>query len=196
MVSHLSDEKLKKLRRGGHDPEKVYAAFHKAVHERDMPNRPTVVIATTIKGYGLGEVGEGRNVTHQQKKLNEDELRAFRSRFGIPISDEEVAKAPFYKPAEGSPEMKYLRERREALGGYVPTRPEKSPRLKTPGLDEYRPFIEKSSISRKHFFQKHLSLVYLWIVSTIFTTIIDVSVDLWLLRKVLFKWNKNQIKDL
>ena len=145
MVSHLSDEKLKKLRRGGHDPEKVYAAFHKAVHERDMPNRPTVVIAKTIKGYGLGEVGEGRNVTHQQKKLNEDELRAFRSRFGIPISDEEVAKAPFYKPAEDSPEMKYLRERREALGGYVPTRPEKSPRLKTPGLDEYRPFIEKSS---------------------------------------------------
>ena len=117
MVSHLSDEKLKKLRRGGHDPEKVYAAYHKAVHERDMPNRPTVVIAKTIKGYGLGEVGEGRNVTHQQKKLNEEELRAFRSRFGIPISDEEVAKAPFYKPAEDSPEMQYLRERREALGG-------------------------------------------------------------------------------
>ena len=87
MVSHLSDEALKKLRCGGHDPEKVYAAFHSAVHERDMPNRPTVGIAKTIKGYGLGEVGEGRNVTHQQKKLNEEELRAFRSRFGIPISE-------------------------------------------------------------------------------------------------------------
>jgi pyruvate dehydrogenase E1 component len=145
MVAHLSDEKLKKLRRGGHDPEKVFAAYHKAVNDRDMPNRPTVVIAKTIKGYGLGEVGEGRNVTHQQKKLNEEELRAFRSRFGIPISDDEVAKAPFYKPADDSPEMKYLRERREALGGYVPTRPLTGPLLKTPSLDEYRPFIEKSA---------------------------------------------------
>ena len=145
MVAHLSDEKLKKLRRGGHDPEKVFAAYHKAVNDRDMPNRPTVVIAKTIKGYGLGEVGEGRNVTHQQKKLNEEELRAFRSRFGIPISDDEVAKAPFYKPADDSPEMKYLRERREALGGYVPTRPLTGPLLKTPSLDDYRPFIEKSA---------------------------------------------------
>jgi len=145
MVSHLSDEKLKKLRRGGHDPEKVYAAYHKAVNDRDMPNRPTVIIAKTIKGYGLGEVGEGRNVTHQQKKLNEEELRAFRSRFGIPISDDEVAKAPFYKPADDSPEMKYLRERREALGGYVPTRPESQPLLETPSLDDYRTFIEKSA---------------------------------------------------
>jgi pyruvate dehydrogenase E1 component len=145
MVAHLSDEKLKKLRRGGHDPEKVYAAYHKAVNERDMPNRPTVIIAKTIKGYGLGEVGEGRNVTHQQKKLNEEELRAFRSRFGIPISDDEVAKAPFYKPADDSPEMRYLRERREALGGYVPTRPETQPLLQTPSLDDYRAFIEKSA---------------------------------------------------
>jgi pyruvate dehydrogenase E1 component len=104
-----------------------------------------VILAKTIKGYGLGEVGEGRNVTHQQKKLNEDELRAFRSRFGIPISDDEVAKAPFYRPAEDSPEMRYLRERREALGGYVPTRPTDSPRLTTPKLAEYIPFIEKSA---------------------------------------------------
>ena len=93
--SHLSDEKLKKLRRGGHDPEKVYAAYKAAV---ECKGTPTVILAKTIKGYGLGEVGEGRNITHQQKKLNEDELREFRSRFGIPISDEEVAKAPFYKP--------------------------------------------------------------------------------------------------
>ena len=142
MVAHLSDEKLKKLRRGGHDPEKVYAAYDAAMK---CHGKPTVVIAKTIKGYGLGEVGEGRNVTHQQKKLNEDELRAFRSRFGIPISDDEVSKAPFYKPPEDSEEMRYLRERREALGGHVPGRPAKSPLLKTPTLDEYRPFIEKSA---------------------------------------------------
>jgi len=142
MVAHLSDEKLKKLRRGGHDPEKVYAAYAAAMQ---CHGKPTVVIAKTIKGYGLGEVGEGRNVTHQQKKLNEDELRAFRSRFGIPISDDEVAKAPFYKPPEDSEEMRYLRERREALGGYVPGRPAESPVLKTPALDDYRGFIEKSA---------------------------------------------------
>jgi pyruvate dehydrogenase E1 component len=142
MVSHLSDEKLKKLKRGGHDPEKVYAAYDAAMK---CHGKPTVIIAKTIKGYGLGEVGEGRNVTHQQKKLNEEELRAFRSRFGIPISDDEVAKAPFYKPAEDSPEMRYLRERRESLGGYVPTRPQSGPLLETPSLTEYLPFIEKSA---------------------------------------------------
>jgi pyruvate dehydrogenase E1 component len=142
MVGNLSDEKLKKLRRGGHDPEKVYAAYAAAMK---CHGKPTVIIAKTIKGYGLGEVGEGRNVTHQQKKLNEEELRAFRSRFGIPISDDEVAKAPFYRPPEDSEEIRYLRERREALGGYVPTRPLESPKLKTPSLDEYRSFIEKSA---------------------------------------------------
>ncbi len=142
MVAHLSDEKLKKLKRGGHDPEKVFAAYDAAMK---CHGKPTVIIAKTIKGYGLGEVGEGRNVTHQQKKLNEDELRAFRSRFGIPISDDEVAKAPFYRPPEDSEEMRYLRERRQALGGYVPSRPKQGPLLKTPSLDEYRPFIEKSA---------------------------------------------------
>jgi len=142
MVAHLSDEKLKKLRRGGHDPEKVYAAYAAAMK---CHGKPTVILAKTIKGYGLGEVGEGRNVTHQQKKLNEEELRAFRSRFGIPISDDEVAKAPFYRPPEDSPEMRYLRERREALGGYVPGRPVDSPRLQTPRLEDYMGFIEKSA---------------------------------------------------
>ena len=142
MVSHLSDEKLKKLRRGGHDPEKVYAAYDAALK---CHGKPTVVIAKTIKGYGLGEVGEGRNVTHQQKKLNEEELRAFRTRFGIPISDDEVAKAPFYRPPEDSPEMKYLRERRAALGGSVPSRPKQGPLLKTPSIEEYAGFIEKSA---------------------------------------------------
>jgi pyruvate dehydrogenase E1 component len=141
MVSHLSDEKLKKLRRGGHDPEKVYAAYKAAV---ECKGKPSVILAKTIKGYGLGEVGEGRNTTHQQKKLNEEELREFRSRFGIPISDDEVAKAPFYKPAEDSPEMKYLHARRDALGGYVPGRPMVPLALKTPKLKDYLPFIEKS----------------------------------------------------
>ena len=119
MVKGYSDEQLRKLRRGGHDPEKVYAAFHAAVNHRGSP---TVVLAQTIKGYGLGEAGEGKNITHQQKKLNEQELREFRTRFGIPISDEEVASAPFYRPPEDSEEMKYLRQRREELGGYVPIR--------------------------------------------------------------------------
>jgi pyruvate dehydrogenase E1 component len=142
MVSHLSDEKLKKLKRGGHDPEKVYAAYAAAMQ---CHGKPTVILAKTIKGYGLGEVGEGRNVTHQQKKLNEDELRAFRSRFGIPISDDEVAKAPFYRPPEDSEEMRYLRERRAALGGQVPSRPRQGPLLQTPPLSDYLGFIEKSA---------------------------------------------------
>ena len=119
MVEHLSDSVLQKLRRGGHDPEKVYAAYRAAVEHEGSP---TVILAKTIKGYGLGEAGEGRNITHQQKKLNEQELREFRSRFGIPISDEDVGGVPFYKPADDSTEMKYLHERRKALGGFVPER--------------------------------------------------------------------------
>ena len=100
MVEHLSDEQIKKLRRGGHDPQKVYAAYKAAVEHKGSP---TVILAKTIKGYGLGETGEGKNITHQQKKLNEDELREFRTRFGIPISDEDVAEAPFYRPSDESP---------------------------------------------------------------------------------------------
>ena len=120
LVGHLSDDKLRKLRRGGHDSEKVYAAYKKAFTETN--DKPTVILAKTVKGYGLGEAGEGKNITHQQKKLNEDELRDFRTRFGIPISDDQVAKAPFYKPSENSPELKYLKDRRENLGGSVPER--------------------------------------------------------------------------
>ena len=109
MVKHLSDEQLKKLTLGGHDPNKVFNAFKRAVETKGMP---TVVLARTIKGYGVGESGEGKNITHNQKKLNEDEVRTFRTRFGIPISDDEVAKAPFYRPADDSAEMKYMQERR------------------------------------------------------------------------------------
>jgi len=119
MVEHLSDEQLSRMRLGGHDPIKVHAAFRAAV---DHKGTPTVVLAKTIKGYGLGEAGEGKNITHQQKKLNEDELRLFRSRFGIPVPDEELHDAPFYRPADDSPEVKYLQERRKQLGGYMPTR--------------------------------------------------------------------------
>jgi pyruvate dehydrogenase E1 component len=119
MVKHLSDEQLKKMSLGGHDPIKVYNAYRAAVAHKGSP---TVVLARTIKGYGLGEAGEGKNITHQQKKMNEEELRAFRSRFGIPISDSEIAKTPFYRPPADSIEMRYMRERRKALGGFIPRR--------------------------------------------------------------------------
>jgi pyruvate dehydrogenase E1 component len=119
MVKHLSDDQLKKMSLGGHDPIKVYNAYKAATEHKGAP---TVILARTIKGYGLGEAGEGKNITHQQKKMNEDELRAFRTRFGIPISDAEVGKTPFYRPAESSAEIQYMRERRKGLGGYVPTR--------------------------------------------------------------------------
>src|SRR5437867_8703921 len=119
MVRHLSDEQLKKLQLGGHDPVKVYAAYRAAVEHQGSP---TVILARTIKGYGLGESGEGRNITHQQKKLNEDELRRFRSRFGIPISDDEIAQAPFYKPPDDSQDAQYIRDRRQSLGGWIPAR--------------------------------------------------------------------------
>ena len=141
MVKSYSDEKLTRLRRGGHDPDKVYAAYHRAANLRN--GKPTVILAKTIKGYGLGEGGEGRNVTHNQKKLNEEELREFRTRFGIPISDERVADAPFYRPPENSPEMNYLRERREALGGWMPTRSTKPVTLTVPKLPDYAKTLDK-----------------------------------------------------
>ncbi len=136
LVANYSDEKLTKLRRGGHDPEKVFAAYKAAVEHK---GQPTVILAKTVKGYGLGEAGEGKNVAHNQKKLNEAELLEFRSRFGIPISDEEVANAPFYKPPETSIEMKYIRERRKALGGPVPSRPTTCPTMEVPTLADYSP---------------------------------------------------------
>jgi pyruvate dehydrogenase E1 component len=134
LVKNYSDLDLQKMRRGGHDPEKVYAAFKAAL---EFVGKPTVVIAHTIKGYGLGEGGEGRNMTHNQKKLNEEELREFRSRFGIAISDERVAEVPFYKPPDDSPEMVYLRQRRESLGGPVPSRVPKPVTMPVPKLAEY-----------------------------------------------------------
>jgi pyruvate dehydrogenase E1 component len=119
MIEHFSDEQLSRIRLGGHDPLKVHAAYKAAVEHKGAP---TVILAKTIKGYGLGEAGEGKNITHQQKKLNDEDLRLFRSRFGIPIADEELHDAPFYRPPDDSPEIKYMQERRVQLGGYLPER--------------------------------------------------------------------------
>jgi pyruvate dehydrogenase E1 component len=142
LVEHLSDDQLRRLARGGHDSRKVYAAYRAAGEHRGSP---TVILAKTLKGYGLGEAGEGRNVTHQQKKLNDEELRAFRSRFGIPLPDDRLHEAPFYRPAEDSPEMIYLKEKRQALGGPVPARRANARPLAVPGLDFFAEFLDGSA---------------------------------------------------
>ncbi len=141
LVADLTDAKLRKLRRGGHDPEKIYAAYKAATEHR---GQPTVILAKTIKGYGLGEAGEGRNVTHQQKKLNEKELRSFRDRLGIPISDAELAETPFYKPPNDSEEIEYLLERRRALGGFVPSRSKQLVSLPPPPRSIFEEYYQGS----------------------------------------------------
>jgi pyruvate dehydrogenase E1 component len=142
LVNHLSDEQIQKLVRGGHDPQKVYAAYKAAVEHK---GGPSVILAKTVKGYGLGEGGEGRNISHQQKKLNEKELREFRERFDIPISDEVIAEAPFYRPPSNSPEIQYLLERRQKLGGFLPNRQVKAERLKVPTLDSFADVLKGSA---------------------------------------------------
>ena len=144
LVNHLSDDQIRKLLRGGHDTRKVYAAYKAAVEHE---GQPTVILAKTVKGYGLGEAGEGRNISHQQKKLNEKELREFRARFNIPISDEEIVDTPFYRPALDSPETKYLLERREALRGFLPKREVKAEPLKAPPLSSFAEFLKGSGRS-------------------------------------------------
>jgi pyruvate dehydrogenase E1 component len=139
MVKHLSDDQLKKMTLGGHDPIKVYNAYKQATEHKGSP---TVILARTIKGYGLGEAGEGKNITHQQKKMNEEELRAFRTRFGIPIADSEIAKTPFYRPAEDSIEIRYMRDRRKALAGYVPSRKTRSEPLKAVPTEPFEEFYK------------------------------------------------------
>ena len=145
MVSHLSNEDLENLRLGGHDPAKVFAAYHEAVNHK---NQPTVILARTIKGYGLGEAGEGRNVTHQQKKLNEQELLHFRTKFDIPLSDEDCIKAPFFKPPENSEEVVYINEKRTELYGHTPHRIDKSDSIKIPDLLIFEELL-KGSDNRK-----------------------------------------------
>ena len=141
LVNHMTDEQIHKLMRGGHDTRKVYAAYKAATEHK---GQPTVILAKTVKGYGLGEAGEGRNITHQQKKLNEKELRHFRERFKIPISDEEVVETPFYRPAEDSPETQYLLERRKKLGGFLPKRNTAEPKLEVPKLDYCKELLKGS----------------------------------------------------
>ncbi len=138
LVEHLSDDKIGKLRLGGHDPQKVYAAYRAATQNQ---GKPTVILARTIKGYGMGEAGEGRNITHQQKKLNEDELRAFRDRFEIPIPDDQLEDAPFYRPPEDSEEFAYLVAHRKVLGGYMPRRRVRAAPLAVPPPDTYEEFL-------------------------------------------------------
>ena len=141
MVSNLSDEDIWRLNRGGHDPHKVYAAYAEAAKHT---GGPTVILAKTVKGYGMGEAGEGQNVTHQQKKMGEDALKAFRDRFDIPISDDEIADAPFYRPPEDSPEIRYMRERRERLGGYLPQRRRKAAPCEVPDLSAFDALLKGS----------------------------------------------------
>jgi len=157
LVSHLSDEDLRRLRLGGHDPVKVYAAYKAAVEHK---GQPTVILARTVKGYGLGEAGEGKNITHQQKKLNEDELAAFRERFGIALNDEQLQQSPFFRPPEDSPEMQYLLSRRKSLGGFVPSRTPTPARVEVnlePVFEEFYAGTEDRKASTTMVFVKMLA---------------------------------------
>ncbi len=138
LIDGWSDDDIGQLNRGGHDSRKVYAAFLRAAQTR---GQPTVILARTVKGYGLGEAGEGKNVTHQQKKLNEDEMREFRDRFDIPVADEDIGKYPFYRPDEDSPEYRYLKQRRDALGGWQPERLVQAEPQEAPGEDHFEEFM-------------------------------------------------------
>ncbi len=141
MVEHLSDEEIWRLNRGGHDSQKVYAAYAKAV---EHTGSPTVILAKTIKGYGMGAAGEGMNITHQQKKMTDEQVKAFRDRFSIPVSDDQIADLPFYKPAENSPEIEYLRKQREKLGGFLPARSAPSLSLPVPELSAFEALTKNS----------------------------------------------------
>ena len=139
LVSHINDDDLMKIRLGGHDPEKMYAAYSEAVEHK---GRPTAILARTIKGYGMGEAGEGRNITHQQKKLNEQELLSFRDRFDIKLSDKEAIQAPFYKPDKNTKEMRYLANRRKILGGFLPARIIKNKKMKVPDISIFQELLD------------------------------------------------------
>lgn len=145
MVESLSDDEIWRLNRGGHDSQKVFAAYAQAVaHE----GRPTVILAKTVKGYGMGSAGEGQNITHQQKKMSIEELRAFRDRFSIPVSDDQIVNIPFYRPAEDSPEIQFIKKHREALGGFMPVRQHTLESLPVPALSAFAS-VTKSSGERE-----------------------------------------------
>jgi pyruvate dehydrogenase E1 component len=159
LVNNLTDEQIHKLLRGGHDTRKVYAAYKAAMEHK---GQPTVILAKTVKGYGLGEAGEGRNITHQQKKLNEKELREFRARFGIPVSDEEIAQTPFFRPAPESSETKYLLDLRQKLGGFLPQRIVKTKPLVVPRLEAFGDLLKgaaRTEMSTTMGFVRLLSLL-------------------------------------
>ena len=141
LVADMSDDEIWSLTRGGHDPEKVFAAYAAAVKHK---GQPTLILPKTVKGYGMGESGEGQMISHQAKKMTQDALRGFRDRFQIPVSDAELETIPFVKPAEDSPEMKYLRARREALGGYLPLRRRKSASLAIPPVSTFQRLLDSS----------------------------------------------------
>jgi pyruvate dehydrogenase E1 component len=141
LVANMSDEEIWRLNRGGHDFVKVWNAYAAAVATK---GQPTVILAKTVKGFGMGKAGEAQNPTHQQKKLDDAALKAFRDRFNIPVSDDEIAKLPFKRPADDSEEMRYLRERRSALGGYLPARRTSAPPLTIPALQAFEPLLESS----------------------------------------------------
>ena len=134
MVSAMSDDDIWRLNRGGHDPHKVYAAYAAATSHK---GQPSIVLAKTVKGYGMGDAGEGQNITHQQKSMDIESLKAFRTRFDLPVSDKEVENLSFYKPASDSPEIQYMMERRKELGGFLPVRRKKTKALKIPGLSAF-----------------------------------------------------------
>ncbi len=160
MVADMSDEEIWYLNRGGHDPSKVYAAYYNAVHKND--GKPTVILAKTIKGYGMGEAGESQNITHQQKKMDVEALKRFRDRFEIPVSDNEIDKVPFYHPGENSPEVKYARARRSALGGALPARTPVYESLPIPSLEAFAPQLQDSG-------DRHISttMVFVRILNTL-----------------------------
>ena len=139
LVANMSDEQVWRLNRGGHDSRKVWNAYAAAMAHK---GRPTVILAKTVKGFGMGRAGEAQNITHQQKKLDDEALRQFRDRFNIPISDAEIAGVPFYRPEANSPEMKYLHERRHALGGYLPTRRRQAPPLPAPAVEAFKAMLD------------------------------------------------------
>ena len=139
LVSHINDDDLIKMKLGGHDPIKMYAAYKEAIEHK---GRPTAILSRTIKGYGLGEAGEGRNITHNQKKLNESELLYFRDRFDVPLSDEEAIKAPFFKPKSNSKEIKYIKDCRKKLGGYTPSRIVSNKRMSPPNIETFRELLD------------------------------------------------------
>ncbi len=139
MVASMSNDDIWRLNRGGHDPHKIYAAYHEAIKPRE---RPIVILAKTVKGYGMGGAGEAQNITHQQKKMDVDSIRQFRDRFNVPVSDEDIENIPYYRPAADSPEIQYMLERRKQLGGFLPQRRAEFQALEIPGLEVFESLLK------------------------------------------------------